>query len=135
MRAAADAGIRVFGSARAYAPMDDPQHNERLLAQVLKGRSDVLIATKGGHFRTGREPWDVDNSGARLRQDACTSLAALGVHRIGLYYLHRADAPYPIGESVSTLDEIRRETKCDSTKCEGRENRADRAFERHRRPA
>ncbi|MFE9453954.1 aldo/keto reductase [Streptomyces sp. NPDC006739] len=111
IRAAADAGIRIFDSARAYAPVDDPQHNERLFAHALKGRSDVLIATKGGHFRTGQDTWDVDNSAARLRQDVAASLDALGVERIGLYYLHRADAPYPIGGSVSTLEEMRREGK------------------------
>ncbi|SFH21887.1 aldo/keto reductase [Streptomyces mirabilis] len=111
IRAAADAGIRIFDSARVYAPVDDPQHNERLFAHALKGRSDVLISTQGGHFRTGQETWDVDNSAARLRQDVAASLDALGVERIGLYYLHRADAPHPIGESVSVLDEMRREGK------------------------
>jgi aryl-alcohol dehydrogenase-like predicted oxidoreductase len=111
IRAAADAGIRIFDSARAYAPVNDPHHNERLFAHALKGRSDVLIATKGGHFRTGQETWDVDNSAARLRLDVGTSLVTLGVERIGLYYLHRADAPYSIGECVSTLDDMRREGK------------------------
>ncbi|WP_371661850.1 aldo/keto reductase [Streptomyces sp. NBC_00280] len=111
IRAAADAGIRIFDSARAYAPVNDPQHNEELFAEALKGRSDVLVATKGGHFRTGQETWDVDNSAARLRRDVDTSLVALGVERIGLYYLHRADASSSIGESVSTLDALRREGK------------------------
>ncbi|MFM9699850.1 aldo/keto reductase, partial [Streptomyces europaeiscabiei] len=111
IRAAANAGIRIFDSARAYAPVNDPRHNEELFAEALKGRSDVLVATKGGHFRTGQETWDVDNSAARLRRDVDTSLVALGVERIDLYYLHRADASYSIEESVSTLDAMRREGK------------------------
>ncbi|WP_443060523.1 aldo/keto reductase [Streptomyces sp. NBC_00459] len=34
-----------------------------------------------------------------------------GVIRVGLCRLHRADAPYFIGESVSALDRMRREEK------------------------
>lgn len=107
IRAAADAGVRIFDSARAYAPLGDPLHNERLMARALAGRDDVTVATKGGHFRTGQDSWDVDNSPERLRRDVEDSLMALGTERIDLYYLHRADHPGPIGESVLVLRELR----------------------------
>jgi pyridoxine 4-dehydrogenase len=117
IRAAADAGVRIFDTARAYAPDGDPTHNEALFAAALAGRDDVLIGTKGGHFRTGPREWDVDNSPARLRQDVDTSLRALGVDRLGLFYVHRADgrerfrggtgAPPPVGEAVAALDRLR----------------------------
>jgi len=111
IRAAADAGVKIFDSARAYAPVGDPFHNESLFASALAGRSDVLIGTKGGHFRTGHGEWGIDNSPDRLRRDVDDSLVALGVEQIGLYYLHRADHPEPIGRSVSTLNELRQEGK------------------------
>jgi pyridoxine 4-dehydrogenase len=121
IRAAADAGVRIFDTARAYAPDGDPAHNEALFATALAGRGDVLIGTKGGHWRTGPREWDVDNSPERLRQDVDASLRALGVDRLGLFYVHRADGrdrfrggtgdPPPVGEAVTALDELRRAGK------------------------
>jgi pyridoxine 4-dehydrogenase len=107
VRVAAEAGVRVFDSARAYAPFGDPTHNESLLARALHGRTDVLVATKGGHFRSGPEEWDVDNSPDRLRRDVEDSLVALGVERLDLYYLHRADHPTPIARGVAALADLR----------------------------
>ena len=121
IRAAARAGARIFDCARAYAPVGDPTHNERLFANALAGHDDVLIDTKGGHFRTGPRSWEVDNSPGRLARDVDDSLVALGVEQIGLYYLHRADGRArfldpaaelePIAESVAALDAIRRAGK------------------------
>jgi len=92
-----------------------------LFATALAGRDDVLIGTKGGHFRTGPREWDVDNSPSRLRRDVDDSLQALGVDRLGLFYLHRADGrerfrggtgdPPSVGEAVAALDEVRRAGK------------------------
>ncbi|MGV8910330.1 MAG: aldo/keto reductase [Propionicimonas sp.] len=108
IRAAAEAGIRVFDTARAYATPDDPTHNERLFARALRGVPDAVIATKGGHFRSPDGTWGIDNR--RLRSDALVSLDALGVDVLGLYYLHRADdLTVPIEESVGALDDLRSE--------------------------
>jgi pyridoxine 4-dehydrogenase len=121
IRAAADAGVRIFDTARAYAPLGDPTHNEALFASALAGRDDVLVGTKGGHWRTGPREWDVDNSPARLRRDVDESLRAFGVDRLGLFYVHRADGrdrfrggtgdPPPVGEAVAALEELRRAGK------------------------
>jgi pyridoxine 4-dehydrogenase len=121
IRAAAGAGVRVVDVARAYAPVGDPTHNERLFATALAGRDDLLIGTKGGHFRTGPREWDVDNSPARLRRDVDDSLRALGADRLGLFFVHRADGrerfrggtgdPPPVGEAVAALEELRRAGK------------------------
>ena len=55
--AAADAGVRVFDTAHAYAPEGAALgHNERLLAQALKSaalRERPRIVTKGGMTRPG----------------------------------------------------------------------------------
>lgn len=108
IRAAAEAGIRVFDTARAYATPSDPTHNERLFARALLDVPDALIATKGGHFRSPDGTWGIDNR--RLRSDALESLRALGADALGLYYLHRADdLIVPIEESVGVLDDLRRE--------------------------
>lgn len=108
IRAAADDGLRIFDAARVYAPRaSEPLYSEALLAEALDGRGDVLIATKGGHFRDG-EDFAVDNSPRRLRADVDDSLRALHVERIPLYYLHRADdLSVPIEESVGALAALR----------------------------
>jgi hypothetical protein len=55
--AAADAGVTVFDTARAYAPDGERLgHNERLLARALVrcgAGADARVVTKGGMARTG----------------------------------------------------------------------------------
>ncbi|GAA3638180.1 aldo/keto reductase [Microbacterium awajiense] len=111
VRAAYDAGLRVFDTARAYATVGDPLHNERLLTLALRDRDDVIIMTKGGHFRSGVAQWGIDNTPARLRRDVDDSLRALERDRLDLYYLHRADGPVDILESFGALEELRRAGK------------------------
>lgn len=111
MRAAYESGIRIFDTARAYATVDDPVHNETLVSTALRGRDDVVIMTKGGHFRTGQTAWDIDNTPARLRLDVEDSLRALGRERLDLYYLHRADGPVDIDEAFGTLGALQDEGK------------------------
>lgn len=114
IRAALDAGVTIFDTARAYATIDDQMHNERLLARALGGDSGAVMMTKGGHFRTGQSEWGVDNSPERLRRDVDDSLSALGVDRIGVYFVHRADGGIDIAESFGALEELRREGKIES---------------------
>jgi pyridoxine 4-dehydrogenase len=114
IRAAYDAGIRTFDSARAYAPVGEPLHNELLFRRALAGCDDAVIGTKGGHWRAGTDDWRVDNRAARLRSDVDDSLRALGVDRLPLYYVHRVDLDaVHVEESVQTLDDLRRQGKID----------------------
>jgi aryl-alcohol dehydrogenase-like predicted oxidoreductase len=114
VREAYDAGIRIFDSARAYAPIGDPEHNERLLRRALEGRPDALIATKGGHWHATATTFPADNRPERLRQDAETSLRALGLERLPLYYVHRLDMDVvPADDAIGTLEELRTEGKID----------------------
>ena len=114
IRAAYAAGVRIFDSARAYAPVGEPLHNELLFRRALVGRDDAVIGTKGGHWRAGTDDWRVDNRAARLREDVDDSLRALGVDRLPLYYVHRVDLDtVPVEDSVQTLDDIRRAGKID----------------------
>ena len=91
IRAAYEAGIRAFDTARVYSPVGDPLYAESLLADALYGLDDLVVMTKGGHFRTPDGGFGVDNSPARLRQDVEDSLRALRTDRIDLYLLHPAD--------------------------------------------
>ena len=86
-------------------------HNERLIAKALRklGRTDVIVATKGGLTRPeGR--WEVDCSPQWLRQCCEQSVADLGAP-IPLYYLHTVDPAVPFAESLGELVRLRDEGK------------------------
>jgi len=107
-----DQGIRIFDTARAYAPVGLPLHNEELMRRALAGHDDALIVTKGGHWRAGETDFPVNNRPERLRKDAEDSLRALDLDCLPLYYVHRVDLDtVPIEDSVGALDELRREGK------------------------
>jgi aryl-alcohol dehydrogenase-like predicted oxidoreductase len=86
-------------------------HNERLVAKALRnlGRTDVVVATKGGLTRPeGR--WEVDCSPQWLRKCCEQSVRALGAP-IPLYYLHTVDAAVPLAESLGELVRLKNEGK------------------------
>jgi aryl-alcohol dehydrogenase-like predicted oxidoreductase len=111
IHAALDAGVTLIDTADAYGlGGSELGHNERLVAKALAawpgGRDKVLVATKGGHTRPGRE-WGLDGRPEYLRQACEASLRALGGEAIGLYQLHRPDPKVPFTESVGALAELR----------------------------
>jgi aryl-alcohol dehydrogenase-like predicted oxidoreductase len=86
-------------------------HNERLIAKALHnlGRTDVIVATKGGLTRpSGR--WEVDCSPQWLRHCCEQSARVLG-EPIPLYYLHTVDAAVPLADSLGELTRLRDEGK------------------------
>jgi aryl-alcohol dehydrogenase-like predicted oxidoreductase len=99
IRAAVDAGITVFDTARAYGD------NERLLVRGLRGaRTDrrARIVTKGGMTRTeGR--WIPDGRAKAIRADCEASIAALDGLPIDLYLIHAPDPRTPWRTSVRAL--------------------------------
>jgi aryl-alcohol dehydrogenase-like predicted oxidoreductase len=105
VHAALDAGVTMIDTADAYA-RDEAEfgHNEELVATALRsyGRADVLVATKGGHTRRGRD-WELDGSPSYLRRACEASLRRLHVDAIGLYQLHRPDPATPWEESMGAL--------------------------------
>ena len=74
-------------------------------------KSQVLVATKGGHTRTAGGGWGLDSSAAHLRAAVDASLANLGVEQIDLYQHHRPDPKVPYGETMATLKEIHQSGK------------------------
>jgi aryl-alcohol dehydrogenase-like predicted oxidoreductase len=105
VHAALDAGVTLIDTADAYS-RDEAEfgHNEELVANALRsyGRTDVLVATKGGHTRDGTS-WGLDGSPAYLRRACEASLRRLHADAIGLYQLHRPDPATPWEESMGGL--------------------------------
>ena len=108
IHAALDAGITLIDTADAYTTdADGPGHNELLVAEALRGRTEeVLVATKGGLLYRNGGPWDRDGSPAHLKKAARESRARLGVDAIGLYQFHRPDPGVPYEESMGALREL-----------------------------
>ncbi len=105
VRAAIDSGVTFIDTADAYSFDDkDFGHNEELIAEALTGvDTDVLVATKGGHTREGKDEWGLNGSPEYLRTACEASLRRLGVEAIGLYQFHRPDPKVPFAESVGAL--------------------------------
>jgi aryl-alcohol dehydrogenase-like predicted oxidoreductase len=106
VHAALDSGVTLIDTADAYA-RDEAEfgHNEELVALALRSYGDtssVLVATKGGHTRRGRE-WGLDGSPGYLRRACEASLRRLHVDAVGLYQLHRPDPATPWAESMGGL--------------------------------
>ena len=97
--AAAEAGITVFDTARAYGD------NERLLANGLrraKADATARIVTKGGMSRAGGG-WIPDGRAKAIRADCEASLVALDGLEIDLYLIHVPDPRTPWRTSVRAL--------------------------------
>ena len=108
IHAALDAGITLIDTADAYTTAaDGPGHNELLVAEALRGRTEeVLVATKGGLLYRDGGPWDRNGTPAHLKRAARESRARLGVDAIGLYQFHRPDPGVPYEESIGALREL-----------------------------
>jgi aryl-alcohol dehydrogenase-like predicted oxidoreductase/predicted kinase len=104
--AAAEAGVTVFDTARAYGRGEhDLGHNERLLASALRAcgaESRARIVTKGGMARTGGA-WVPDGRAKAIRADCEASVAALDGLPIDLYLVHAPDPRTPWRTAVRAL--------------------------------
>ena len=109
LREVVAAGVTFLDTADVYGP----HSNEELIREALHPYpDDLVIATKGGFVRGGREYSDLGAVGNRLylRQAAYMSMRRLGLQRIDLYYLHTptmTDAPFE--EIVETLAGMRQD--------------------------
>jgi aryl-alcohol dehydrogenase-like predicted oxidoreductase len=112
IHAGIDAGVNVIDTADAYCVDEsDVGHNERLIAEALRGRRDgVIVATKGGHTRPGGS-WALDGRPEHLRAACEASLRALDTDRIDLYQFHRPDPDVPYEESIGAIKELQDEGK------------------------
>lgn len=114
IRAALDAGVRTIDTALAYTTLTDESHSEALVAKALRDydeRDEVLVATKGGHFRAGLRDFPIDGRPETVRRHCEISLRTLGVERIGLYFLHHPDPTVPFTDSIGALRDLQRAGK------------------------
>ena len=107
---ALDLGVTLIDTADAYSPNEATfGHNEELVAKALAsygaGSEHVLVATKGGHTRSGTD-WELDGRAEYLRRACEASLRRLGVDAIGLYQHHRPDPAVDYAESIGALKEL-----------------------------
>jgi aryl-alcohol dehydrogenase-like predicted oxidoreductase/predicted kinase len=104
--AAAEAGVTVFDTARAYGHGEaELGHNERLLARGLRRagvEGSARVVTKGGMTRAGGG-WIPDGRAKAIRGDCEASLAALDGLPIDLYLVHAPDPRTPWRTSVRAL--------------------------------
>ena len=97
-------GVRMFDTADMYGN----GHNEELLARFLKHEhAEAFVATKFGiRKQPGEYARTIDNSPDYIRQACDASLTRLGIDRIDLYYVHRADAGRDIEETMGVLADL-----------------------------
>ena len=111
------AGVTLIDTADVYClDQSDIGHNEKLIAEALAqlpggaGRSDVVVATKGGLQRPGGA-WVTDAHPRRLRSACEASLKALRLPVLPLYQLHAVDDAVPLEDSLGALVDLRRQGK------------------------
>ncbi len=108
LQRALELGVNFIDTADAYGP----EVNERLIAETLHPYPQgLVIATKGGLVRPGRDQWERRGSPAHLRQACEASLERLRVERIDLYQLHAPDPRVRIEDSVGELAKMQQEGK------------------------
>lgn len=114
--AAWDGGIRFLDTADCYPiPIELPTvgRTEELIGRWLRdrrNRDDWVIATKA-YFAMGEGPTHRGNSRLHLRRSCEASLRRLQTDRIDLFLCHGWDTSVPVAETLSVLEDLRREGK------------------------
>ena len=104
LRRAVELGVNFIDTADAYGP----EVSERLIAEALYPYpAGLVIGTKGGILRPGRDAWVTDGRPEHLREALDGSLRRLRLDRIDLYQLHRVDPKVPLEVSLGALVEAR----------------------------
>jgi len=100
-----DCGINFFDTAWSYGI------SEELIRDAFAGRRDeVVIATKGGLYRDGKQQF-TDGRPDVVRRHCEGSLTRLGTDRVELYYLHAPDPNVPVSETAGVFTELIAEGK------------------------
>jgi aryl-alcohol dehydrogenase-like predicted oxidoreductase len=101
------AGHNFIDTANVYSAT----RSETIVGKAVKDRRDsVVIATKAGS-PLGPGPFDSGTSRKHVVKACEDSLARLGTDYIDLYQMHRYDEATPLGETLSTLNDLVRQGK------------------------
>jgi aryl-alcohol dehydrogenase-like predicted oxidoreductase len=101
-----DAGINLIDTADVYSS----GLSEEIVGQVLRGRDDVLVATKV-RMAMGPGPNDAGLSRQHIVSGCEASLRRLGTDHIDLYQVHEWDGVTPLQETLDALDLLVRSGK------------------------
>ena len=108
LRRAVELGVNFIDTADSYGP----EVSERLIGETLHPYpDDLVIATKGGLTRPGRNRWNADGRPEHLRAACEGSLRRLKLDTIPLYQMHRPDRRVPYAESIGELVTLKDEGK------------------------
>ena len=99
LRRVPELGIDFIDTAESYGPYV----SEELIAETLSPYGKVIIATKGGHSRTGPNQWIPIGRPEFLIQGVHMSLRRLRVERLDLWQLHRIDPKVPAAEQFGAI--------------------------------
>ncbi len=108
--AAFEHGINFLDTSEIYGAQGLVQgvgHNERMIADAIRGRRDgLIIATKFGHIFGENDEYAIDARPVRVEPSCDACLERLGVDVIDLFYLHRVDANTPIEDTVGAMGRL-----------------------------
>ena len=108
--AAFEHGINFLDTSEIYGAQGLVQgigHNERMIADAIRGRRDgLIIATKFGHIFDENDDYAIDARPERVEPSCDDCLGRLGVDVIDLFYLHRVDANTPIEDTVGAMSRL-----------------------------
>lgn len=101
---AREIGVDFIDTADSYGPAV----SERLIGETFgPAYEDVIIATKGGLWRTLDGSWPPCGDPEYLQTALMGSLDRLGVETIDLYQFHRPDPDTPFEDSVQQMAEFK----------------------------
>jgi pyridoxine 4-dehydrogenase len=108
LRRAVELGVNFIDTADSYGP----EVSERLIGEALAPYANgVVIATKAGFTRQGRNRWAPVGRPEYLHQQIEMSLRHLKVERIDLWQLHRIDPKVPVEESLGIATRLQQQGK------------------------
>ena len=108
-RRAVELGINFFDTADVYSLGVSEEVTGKGLREYAR-LDEVVVATKV-RLKMGDGPNQIGLSRKRIIQSCEQSLKRLGVERIDLYQIHRADSETPIEETLAALDQLVRDGK------------------------
>ena len=108
LRRAVELGVNFIDTADSYGP----DVSERLIGEALAPfPTGLVVATKGGFVRTGRNQWKQVGRPEYLHQQVEMSLRFLKTDVIDLWQLHRIDAKVPVEESLGIIARLQKQGK------------------------
>ena len=114
---AMELGCTFFDTAEVYGTAGDPNHNEKLLGEILKPyRNEIKIASKCGlrfdeTATTVNKPLIPDGRPETIKRAIEGTLSHLQTDYLDLYYIHRIDSKVPIEETAGAMKELMEQGK------------------------